>query len=294
MFAIPGQLESRSNLIVIAALIAFCVCSVSILFGCASGFMKHQDIAYIFGGCLLPVWILFFVSAYMCDAFTNSALMPVEEFCNKNKTPELLWNYVTNIDTDFHNLQNKWMCSKQCPCDMKQAAPWLDMTEAELNKWGRTKNLMDGNDADGTVLLLGTIIYGNDLDYFPASFEQCFLDWKSDWYTFGRLRGKAPLLWYQPAQNDFEKVVSQEFSFTFATYLEDEFDCSGICQPNVFYATREVEDKQPTQTCLPFVQDELKKVLPLQHIVFITALVSVGLWFVQYALWFRYTDDVKV
>lgn len=101
------------------AIVSFCVGSVSIVFGFAAGFLKHLEVAQIFGGCLLPVWVLFFMSGYTVEAFKSSAGLAPETFCDANKMPELVFEYVNGVDKEFRNMASKWMCSRQCPCDMK-------------------------------------------------------------------------------------------------------------------------------------------------------------------------------
>lgn len=87
------------------------------------------------------------------------------------------------------------MCSAQCPCVEKSVAPWLAITEADLLTRGRTKNLNDKNDNDGTVLLLAANSTQNTTDFFPETFLECYLEWKNDWQTSGAKTGVAPPFW---------------------------------------------------------------------------------------------------
>jgi hypothetical protein len=97
---------------------AFSIASIAVLFGFAASLMKAVDIAMWFGGCLLPCWVAFFVCTYMLAVYENTALMPREKFCDFSIMPELLHEYSVTIDKDVNKVSNKWMCSRQCPCDM--------------------------------------------------------------------------------------------------------------------------------------------------------------------------------
>jgi hypothetical protein len=99
------------------------------------------------------------------------------------------------IDSKIGTYATKWMCSNQCPCDEVSVAPWLALSETALVAKGRTKNLKDTNDADGTVLLLATKPTLKTTDFFPETFLECYLEWKNDWETSGAKTGVAPALW---------------------------------------------------------------------------------------------------
>lgn len=260
------------------AIVSFCVGSVSIVFGFAAGFLKHLEVAQIFGGCLLPVWVLFFMSGYTVEAFKSSAGLAPETFCDANKMPELVFEYVNGVDKEFRNMASKWMCSRQCPCDMKQVMPWLAKSEEELRKWDRTKNLLDKDDNDGSVLILATTFTGADTDYFPGSFEQCFTDWKQDWNTFGRQANKTPVQWWPAAQRDFEALAKNEITFVFGEYIESKYNCAGMCRDAFFYVTKEVGEGIPTKTCLADIQKEMQAAIPLRFWLLVTAFSTLALW----------------
>ena len=38
-------------------------------------------------------------------------------------------------------------------------------------------------------------------------------------------------------------------------FLEDQFDCSGVCQPALFYFTKQLHEGPPKQTCLVKIKD---------------------------------------
>ena len=55
---------------------------------------------------------------------------------------------VADLDTTMNNFVSKQMCSKNCPCNAldnpEVIKQWMDMSETDLNKFGRTsKDYMD-------------------------------------------------------------------------------------------------------------------------------------------------------
>lgn len=53
-------------------------------------------------------------------------------------------------------------------------------------------------------------------------------------------------------------LMMNSFYFNLYGILEDEFDCSGICEPANFYMTRPITDGPPEQNCIMPVSDYVK------------------------------------
>lgn len=81
MFAFPGNLDSDSKRFANFAIIAFCIGIVSVLFGVASGCLKHRALTFTLGVCLTPVWVLFFVSSTAIGLFLITSDAKIEALC---------------------------------------------------------------------------------------------------------------------------------------------------------------------------------------------------------------------
>lgn len=62
-FAIPGEIDDRQKMIVGVVVAALALGFIALLFGVASGCVKHRFVSVTFGICLTPVWIMLFVAA---------------------------------------------------------------------------------------------------------------------------------------------------------------------------------------------------------------------------------------
>ena len=70
--------------------------------------------------------------------------------------------------------------------------------------------------------------------------------------------------------------------------LEDEYECSGMCRPGLFYFGRDISNGPPKKTCLSGIQevvDEAAK--PWAICAMIAAFVSLILFFLHFAMYFR-------
>lgn len=66
-------------------------------------------------------------------------------FCNSSTDDEdnTFYTYMKDYANDLailYDSSDKWMCSRQCPCKPENALLYDDLTESEVNVWGRTLN----------------------------------------------------------------------------------------------------------------------------------------------------------
>jgi hypothetical protein len=81
MFAFPGELDVQSKRVANFAIVAFCIGIVSVLFGVASGCLKHRALPMTLGVCLIPVWVLFFVASTAIGLFLMTSDAEVDAIC---------------------------------------------------------------------------------------------------------------------------------------------------------------------------------------------------------------------
>ena len=204
IFAVPGRIDASATKFVSLAMIGFCIGIVASVFGIGTACVKNRVLSVLYGAFLLPVPVLYVIAMRNGGRFTRHSMMDsykVSEYCAKvgavldpTLTPPklVLFEYASQIDKNWQAMANKWMCSSQCPCNATVAKKWLALDEGELKSYGRTKNSLDKNDSDGTVLLNSFAPTGKDTDYFPTDFIQCFTDWKADWTAAGSIAGTTP------------------------------------------------------------------------------------------------------
>lgn len=107
------------------------------------------------------------------------------------------------------------------------------------------------NDTDGTVLIRETKSTGNvTLDFFPATFEDCFFEWQRDWIADGEKAGITPDKWVPAAEADFESMNKIVGSFDLVEFVEKSYNCSGFCKPGLFYMSLPLSAGIPKDTCL--------------------------------------------
>jgi hypothetical protein len=297
IFAVPGRIDSSATKFVSLAMIGFCIGIVASVFGIGLACVKHRVLSVLYGAFLLPVPVLYVIAMRNGGRFTRHSMMDsskVTEYCAKvdavidpTLTPPklVLFEYASQIDKNWQANANKWMCSSQCPCNPTVAAKWLALDESVLKSYGRTKNTLDKNDSDGTVLLSAIAPTGKETDYFPTDFIQCFTDWKADWTSAGSIAGTTPLPWYSAAQSDFEALskLATEGNFEFLRLVEKTNTCAGICKKGLFYVTLGLEDANagiPTTRCFEGVLEDFSTAKPVVKTVGAVALISFILWLI--------------
>ena len=162
----------------------------------------------------------------------------------------------------FYEIMDKWMCSYQCPCLQEHYFNHRATSEPELNEKGRTKQFTNEEDV---LLHYFQPIGRKHVDYFPASFKDCYQDWKLDWDRYSSMKnGYTPgrggqFDWTTAAQPDFEQLHSvlpeypqvDPFAIKLMTNLEHAYNCAGLDNKKLFYYSKnyEVEVGIPKDVC---------------------------------------------
>ena len=70
--------------------------------------------------------------------------------------------------------------------------------------------------------------------------------------------------------------------------LEDDYECSGLCQPALFYFSRPIHEGPPIRTCASKFKHILKKQAePFAVSAMIAAFLCLGLFFLHFGLYNR-------
>ena len=137
--------------------------------------VKNRACAVLFGCALMPAWLLILVLGVMVGIFSNSKKSTIESFCdNMDMQSEYIAKirtFVSNVDDMIGDLVSDKMCSEICPCPNNQNKfNWMDIEEAVLNTYGRTKEPNPDNPD------LVPLFFSDLVDKRYEKFSECFKD----------------------------------------------------------------------------------------------------------------------
>jgi len=158
------------------------------------------------------------------------------------------------------------MCTAQCPCPVAAKAYYDTVPQSTMNFFNRTKAAGSGNDTSNNIRMR----YAQTGTY--SNFTSCYNT------------VLAP-----NADNDQNKAVRGILKVM--SSMENRFSCSGICQPGVFWYTKEVGTPIATQNCISYVQSEVgEKYTPVGFASVASGIIMSLIWLFQYALWCKFDD----
>jgi len=133
-FQMPGKLldyaDGQFKTLIVLALAAFLAATL----GVASAFRKHRFLSISFGIIMLPIWIVLLCVACVLGDLISSSESNTAPFCDgitfidanvdsSESYNELLGDYMRELESTLIATSNKWMCSKQCPCNQDGEKP---------------------------------------------------------------------------------------------------------------------------------------------------------------------------
>lgn len=146
------------------------------------------------------------------------------------------------------------------------------MTEAELNKYGRTlvPGQQDTDYADGNGFYR-LKVEETQTSNTVTSFQQCL-----------------PKIETLITQRTSEEAAIVETAGKLVSFFEQKYMCSGMCKKSLFYYSLETTAGRPEQTCVSFVKDEFwANLAPLAITSGASAVIIFFIWCCQFALWRR-------
>lgn len=80
--------------------------------------------------------------------------------------------------------------------------------------------------------------------------------------------------------------------FSLFAYLEPKYQCSGICNPSLFWYTLDLaENAVPTARCVLDIKQEVSGAfLPIGTACFVSGVIMSLIWLFQYAMWCKYDE----
>ena len=180
---LSGFAESTFYTLISFSIVAFLV---SISGMVSASIVKYRWPAVIFGIMLTVVTFVYIAFGISLATLSSSSEADMLEFC-ETKTRTSASNskfrgYVYDIDMDITAIVNENMCREDvCPCSYLDQAPWMALSEEQLNKFQRTKAADNRN---GDIPLF----FCRECDTF-ATFETCYASWESNGYANSKTPG---------------------------------------------------------------------------------------------------------
>lgn len=166
------------------------------------------------------------------------------------------------------------MCSSVCPCSSKLVSDetkylqdvettYMSIPEPTLNQYGRTKQNKEGYIPlvfNGTYSTFEECIKFNLARMLNNNFTEYDMsvlfrvDFQPD---RANVNDSRPNLFGDSGNAIQNSIGYDVFEFEAAAAIEEEFECSGICTPALFYFTQPTYKGRPTETCLTQIRYEI-------------------------------------
>jgi hypothetical protein len=199
------------------------------------------------------------------------------------------------------------MCSSECPCNTNEANKWVQLGETKLNTYERTLVQASGTgsnkdalkDANGRYRFITTA--STTANVFEK-FSEChkYLQAKYDDNTSANSRllqaasASVSTGNVESTENnsDIPKGKAIDTGIKILKYFEQKYECSGVCEPALFYYSLNLNKGIPSTTCLSYMKEEVGDGLKYLGITgIVTGITMFLIWIFQYALWRKYDDE---
>lgn len=178
-----GEIDDYTNQAFVGLLLGAFIALFIGIFGLCTKCCKHRCHAVLFGCFLLPAASFVFICGFSIATISNTDEATLRQFCsddpnyeseNHSKYVARARTAVEKLDETMNTFVSQQMCSKNCPCNAKDheeyVTQWTEMSESDVNKFGRTHL----DQADNMVPLVWVYVetnedvYDNFLDCFNA------------------------------------------------------------------------------------------------------------------------------
>jgi len=225
---------------------------------CTSSCCNKCFLAVIYGVMLFVMWIIFIAVGGVVTGASIVGPQQVQDVCDgkldDNERMKVVMDTIHQVDNDLVGLMNERMCGLACPCEETPAKPWTSLSEGDLKKYKRTKEVQsspsDDKDAEGNFYIV-TVADGDE--EAVQNYKECLAKLKSYNDDIVANGGEPSESAMTPEQE--EKV---ETAYKVVSYFEKKYSCSGICDVGLFYASLPVKDGVPQHACASDVQIEIK------------------------------------
>ena len=173
--------------------------------------------------------LVYGIAAYLILQMYYVSSDQIKDFCNDDLNLEGKWtllkrmveeveDYVYTVDRELKYAVDTHMCTDFCPCE-----PGWD-----YSIYG-TQNGLNFADHEN-----------NDYNFHgdQTIFTECFAERKTIWL-----------------QQDGDREPIDENVVSLIETLEREFECSGLCEPAMFWASKDIKEGPPKRACIYALKD---------------------------------------
>ena len=236
--------------------------------GCATARMKKPCFAIPFGAMTFVFGLILLIIGLMTMAVSsgkNINDMMEKTICkNDPKNPAIMF------DNKYNEMISKPMCSKVCPCDKRVFTEFKkNLDDATARKFGRTFRYKGSESSDESRNgVTAKYVYLQDNNSGAYRGKDGYVSFEKCWTAVQSV--KATKQNHLKEMNDWFKLYGADM----LSKLENEFDCAGLCSPQLFYVTRPF-DKQPKNACFGQIANKIgPRLRTLSIVSILTALVS--------------------
>ena len=234
--------------------------------GCAAVKIKHRCYIILYGCCLGSIWIGVLIVGCVFAGTASAAPMITQQLCTPavDKPQNSYQN--GGFGRELNQILNSNMCTAQCPCPQEARVVYDNKTEASMNFFSRTRQAGTGNTTNNMIMMnyQATGSFKN--------FSDCYTQVLAPQATDAQKKNMNSLL----------KVMSM---------MEPKFQCSGICNPGLFWFTQSVTLQPPASNCITYLADAVgTKFTPVGLVSILSGVIMGLIWIFQYALWCKYDD----
>ena len=210
----------------------------------------------------------------------------INSYCG-GQTANTRFQYIADeisyIDGNITDWPKKYFCTESCPCPaatvgtVNTTNDWLTQFDQDtLVKNGRTKYDIP-NRSDLKIInrtnSTGPVVTKNYMDFYSCYND--VINRNSDVSTTTNTTTK-----YQAGLVKLENGL-----IDFLRNVENEFKCSGICNPGPFYWFSDVWAGMPTSNCILAVKDTFRKrPLAIGIILLVTFFITLLTWITHFSM----------
>lgn len=165
---------------------------------------------------------------------------------------------------------NEYMCSADCPCkNVETKNQWLELDVSQIENRDMTCRPFDFSGQKGLNLVNFT------------TYKQCIMETEE---TTSLSAGSFPIFAKKfREQDDFSTIME------WIEFFEEEYSCSGICEPVLFYWSKSIEIGRPTKSCVGSIKDDLTGSFTGMAGATLAGGIFLFLtWIMQYCLWRKF------
>jgi len=258
--------------------------------------VKNRCCNILLSLCLFPTWLIIFIIGFLVSAMSGYSTLFVSSFCagsagfkenlaNADIPSDQREEIEKFMEVFDDNVVNRFMCSEFCPCEASTTqTEWTSLSKNEAESRGRD---------DNTPWVFGGVYYNIKTQSIDPSesalgettyntFQECL----DSSITRSDIPSEVSDMMYPFTNSDGNNKFA-----SFRAFVEENYECSGTCQANLFYFTKPPSMGMPTQPCLEqFAEDFAGSLTYIGMGGILAGLMLFCTFLSSYCLWKSYDD----